>query len=385
MKHLLINLRAFCKNDRLIFIVLIVCVISSAFIINFSYGLYYNYNCMKYEVEVDMNDVYPEIAEGKTLTKKDLQNYVESLDKSTLDNMTVICAQGKLDECPPTDEEWPTMFSRFVIRDGEYNIAVITRDNWMSRGLITYGRYISDDEEARGADVAMVYINADGIWKQSCENLRNEDGSITLFGKKYKVIGGYAAGGGTPIVPFLSIPDDYCFISLGMTFEKNINSSEYNELKNKAEEVIPGILVYPALDFPDKDDIALYNNMIIIAVVISVLAMINFAMLYHYVITKRRRRVAVMRMCGCTVSKAAALYLCECTVITVPSYIVGWLINALLVKYVFSDFFEFMAKAYTPAVPFILFAAFIAVFLIIIVPTIYKTINRTILEEWRGR
>ena len=386
MKHLLLNLKSFYKNDRLIFFIMIICVVTSAFIINFSYGLYYNYNCQKYEVEVDMDDLYPTIADGKTLTKKQLQQYMLALDNSTLSEMMVICAQGKLDEFPDDPEEgWPTFYSRFVVNDGKFDIATVTRDGWTKSGKITSGRYILSEEEAKGADVAMVYAGGDGVWSKGCENIKNDDGTITLFGKKYEVIGSYNAGGLTPIVPFLSVPDDYCYKSLGFTFYNNITLSVFNELKDTAQKVIPDTLEFPVLDFPDSDDIALYNNMIIISLVISALSMINFAMLYHYVITKRRKRVAVMRMCGCTVKKAVLIYFGECTLITVPSYFVGALLNELLVKYVFADFFPFILKAYTPQVPFILFAAFIAVFAVIMVPTIYKTLSKSIFEEWRGK
>ena len=75
MKHLLLNLKSFYKNDRLIIFIMIICVVTSAFIINFSYGLYYNYNFQKYEVEVDIDE---------------LQQYVLALDNSTLSEMMVI-------------------------------------------------------------------------------------------------------------------------------------------------------------------------------------------------------------------------------------------------------------------------------------------------------
>ena len=43
MKTVLLNIKNFAKNECAIFAVIIICVVSSAFIINFSYGLYYNY------------------------------------------------------------------------------------------------------------------------------------------------------------------------------------------------------------------------------------------------------------------------------------------------------------------------------------------------------
>ena len=49
MSKTILNIKAFVKNESVVFTVIIVCVISSAFIINFSYGLYYNFVTQKNE------------------------------------------------------------------------------------------------------------------------------------------------------------------------------------------------------------------------------------------------------------------------------------------------------------------------------------------------
>ena len=54
MKYILKNLKALIKNEGMIFMLMIVCIISSSLIINFSYGLYQNYNVIKNESKSDL-------------------------------------------------------------------------------------------------------------------------------------------------------------------------------------------------------------------------------------------------------------------------------------------------------------------------------------------
>jgi ABC-type antimicrobial peptide transport system permease subunit len=204
-----------------------------------------------------------------------------------------------------------------------------------------------------------------------------------LFGKKYMVVGTYMAGGSTPIVPFLSIPDDITVNSVGFSFERNITRAIYNDITDKAEEYLPGVLVFPELQFPDTDTINIYNNMMWISVFISILSVINFAMLYHFIIQKRQRSLAIMRICGCTSYKAVLMYFSECAIITLPSYLIGIVINIILTKKVMNRVFEYFEEAYSVNTYLLMFAAYIAVYIIILLIMIYSTVRKTIVEEWR--
>lgn len=77
--------------------------------------------------------------------------------------------------------------------------------------------------------------------------------------------------------------------------------------------------------------------MLVISVIISLLSVINFAMLYLFILKNRQRNLAVMRICGCTKVKAVLIYLTECLVLTLPVYFVGALLNIFCINYVFGD------------------------------------------------
>ena len=90
MKRVLSSISAFARNERAVFAVMILCIVSSAFIINFSYGLYYNYAAQKNETELELKTLNPEIQKGSSISKGDFQRFAESLDEKTLNAMIVI-------------------------------------------------------------------------------------------------------------------------------------------------------------------------------------------------------------------------------------------------------------------------------------------------------
>ncbi len=385
MHHTFLNILSFFKKETMLLFIIIICVTASAFILNFSYGLFYNYNTQKNEVELELKDIRPETAEGAVLTKKDIKRYVEALDNSIHNDIQLIYAAGDISEYGfNTDESLHSIPMRFRFVDGKYRVSEATKDSWEENSIMTYGRYITNDEEAEGKQVALVWgINKDN-WNTPCENLRNPDGTITLFDKKYEVVGVYKAGGGTPIVPFLTVPDEIKITGFSITFERNITRSVYEALRNTADEVIPNKLIFPELELPDQDSIAVYNNMLVIAVVISVLSIINFAMLYRFVLKKRQRNIAVMRLCGCTKGKAVLIFLAECLILTFPAYILGTFVNIFCVNNIFAKVFDFIKEAYSPEIYFVIGLTYFGVFIIILSLMIFRTINKSITEEWRG-
>lgn len=384
MRHTFLNIASLFKNERLLLAIIFICVISSAFILNFSYGLFYNYNTQKNEAEIEMKDIWPEVAENAVLTKGELKRYVEALNGSVHSGVEVIYAGGDISGCGFDGDGFSqTLYMRFRFVDGEYHISEITREAWEEHSLMPFGRYITDEEEARGKQVALVWGTGEDNWNDPCAALRNDDGTITLFGKTYEVVGVYSAGGGTPIVPFLTVPDELKIVDFSIVFERNITRSVYEALTQTAAEVIPDKLIFPEPEFPDADSIAIYNNMLAISVVISLLSIVNFAMLYRFVLKKRQRDLAVLRICGCTKTKAVLVYLAECLLLTLPAYIVGALINAVCVKSVFAGVFDFITEAYSPEIYGLIAATYFTVFLIILSFMIFGSVSRSIVEEWR--
>lgn len=382
MRYVIKNIKSFIINEKLIFIVTILCVLLSAFVINFSYGLYYNYNPKIVDAEFEGKELNPEISDGETLSKKELQTYVEALDNKTLNSMIVIYASSYIDGFS-AEEGYGPMAMRFVIHDGKYNVCEVTRKNYEENGLMTSGRYITNEEEATGSFVAVMYGQDAEHWEDAGENIRNDDGTVSLFGNKYKVVGTYHAGFGTPIVPFLTVPGELKLDQVGFSFEKNITKTEYENMVDTAENIIPGKLKFPELDFPDNDTIAVYNNMIYIALILSIISVVNFSEIFYYILQKRQRKLAIMRITGCTKHYAVIMYLCECMILVLPCYLAGAFVNYILCQNIFNKAFEYFDKAYSPRIYLMLFMIYIISFAVVISAMIIITVQKTIADSLR--
>lgn len=393
MKHILLNLSSFFKHEKTIFFLILLCVISSSFIINFSYGLYYNFNIQKEEANETLRDVfftameyneegYPEgwrYIEG--LTKKDLQQYIEALSEKVINAVDAFLADSFLAEL--ADEEHlqgSRNIFHFTYHNGKYGITEKVKNNIKSNGGFV-GRYFTDEEMAKGKRVAIINNSID--LRQNYPDLWVDDETICLFGEHYEVIGGGKIAGELQM-PFTSLPDEQYIVIFEVQFSENLTRDIYNEMKEKANEIIPGKLYFPELEGIDRDDMAIYNNMIAISLCISILSVINFALLYHFVMEKRQKQLAIMRMCGCKKTRALFTYLGECVLMTLPSYCIGILINHLLVNNVLNSTFDYIDEAYNPKVYGTLFSVYAAVFTVILLIMITNNVNRTVAEEWKG-
>lgn len=166
MHQIMLNIKSFFKYEKLIFLIMVICVISSAFIINFSYGLYYNYNTQKTESDLELKDINPEIMEGTIITKKDFKQYIESLNDDSLNAMIVIYVASYLDEFSQ-DDNYGLLNMRFVIHNRQYGICEVTKESYEKNGLLTSGRYISNDEENNGSNVAIVWGLTENDWNMA--------------------------------------------------------------------------------------------------------------------------------------------------------------------------------------------------------------------------
>ena len=391
MKYIFLNIKNLAKNEKFIFIVMIICIFVSAWIMTFSYGLYQNYHTMRIEGETDSKEIFPEIAEGETLTQDDVKKYIDALSDDVLSKMNVIVCSatieyehlnatidesnnGKIIYTSNPAEDM--VVSRFTASGGEYKSSAYIADIWQKSAMVVSGHLLTDEEESAGVRCAMVcdeWIN-----NPSYANLMEDNDTIVLFGEKYSIVGTHSSNG--IIVPFLSLPSNTELSSFGLSFENAISRKSYDELKQCANIVLPGKLIFPELPFPDEESIYIYNNIMLISALIAALSVINFALLYDFIFKKRRRQLAIMQICGCTPARSWGICLGECCVVCVPIFLLGMLTYIPFMRGFLSGIFIYMEAAYTPAIYAAIFAIYMIVMLVIMGVKLSVQINKTLSE-----
>ena len=378
MKYIIKNIKSFIRTEKIIFILILICIIASSFIINFSYGLYQNYHVIKEEEESDLysfeitfnNDLNGDYA-SKGVLKNTLMSFSDSLNDS-IDMYFVV---------PYTDEintdEYGDMIIRFCISNGNIAPCELFKKNMQTYGTLISGEYFSEEQEKNGENVALAFTG------DVTETLMNENGTISFQGKEYEIIGTQRMH--SLIVPFESLNSDTPINDLLFNFVKPLTRSQYDEIKEKISDAFGELAVIPELDIPESENYYLYNTIIIISVLIALLSAINFAVLYKYILSKRTKSLSVFRICGCTRFKALGMFLSECMIITIPVFALTSLCYDKFILPVLAVHFEYIESAYNMKLYLIIFAIYVLSSLIVLGIMIYFSfLRKTIKESWGG-
>lgn len=381
MKYIFKNIKSFIKTEKMIFILVIICVMASSFIINFSYGLYQNYNVIKenetselYELEIPFNNDLT----GNYADKKTLKDTVLTFTNSLNENVDMYLVEPYSDEVTEMDGGVDV---RFTIKNCNFAPCEIFKENLEKFGNLILGEYFSEEQEKNGEKVALVYVENPGD-DDITRKLKINDETILFQDKEYKIIGVQVFQG--LMVPFESLNDDTPINSLYMGFTKPLTRSQYEEIKEKISMAFGDLAEIPELDIPESENYYLYNTIIMISVLIAVLAAINFAVLYKYILSKRTKTLSVFRICGCTKLRALRMFLSECMLITIPVFALTALCYDEFILPALSKHFEYIRSAYSLTLYLIIFAIYVFSSLIVLGIMIYFGFLRKTIRETKG-
>lgn len=380
MKYIIKNIKSFIRTEKTIFVLVLLCVITSSFIINFSYGLYQNYHVIKseeeselYEFEILFNNTNDNYA-----TQAMLKNTLLSFSDTINNQVDMYLVIPKVDEIP---SEIGSVFTRFCIKNNKFVSCGLFKDNMLNYGTLVSGDYFSDKQEANGENVALVMDDI-GTMDSITEKLMIDNETILFQGKKFKIIGVQKIH--SLIVPFNSLAENTPMNTFLIHFIKPITRSQYNEIKEKVSANFGELAVIPELDIPETENYYLYNTIIIISVLIAVLASINFAVLYKYILSKRIKTLAIFRMCGCTKLKTMIMFLSECMIIVIPLFALTTVAYDKLVLPKLGGHFEYIESAYSIKLYLMIFLIYVVCSLMVLGIMIYSGFLKKTIRETKG-
>jgi ABC-type multidrug transport system permease subunit len=380
MKYIQSNINALIKKEKIIFLVIIICSVLSSFILNFSYGLYKNFQTAKLVETESLNTIALEINKEYAPTHGQVREFVESLSEDTLSE-TSFYVSGTIEELK--EENYPYLESRFTFRNGSYAIPSAFRKN--SEDALSYGRMLTDEEEQSGALVACIETN--GISTEPAESVQSliQGNTLTFQGQEYEIVGGDTLVSEMSI-PFLSIPDDFVYDDVViLDFERTLTRSMYEDIINTAEEAMPRALTFPELKLPDNDTLSIFDNILIIAILISFISACNFVLLYHFILSKRNRDLAIFRICGSSRMNCYRIYLGECLIYSIPCYLVGGGVYYILLKSTLCKIYPYILDTYSLKITLYIFLLYLLILLIVVSILIISHINKPIVAELKEK
>lgn len=356
---------------------MIICILSSSFILNFSYGLYKNFQAAKTSETESSNRLSFAINKEYAPTHQQFRQFIESLSDKTLNEMNFYIS-GRIDSLESYG--FPYLESRFVYRDGKYSIPTEFRQN--SEDALRFGRMVTDEEEENGEYVACIEtaFNSSNIL-DGVHSLLKDDETLVFMNQEYRVVGGSGVIGNFTI-PFLSIPDEFTYNDvIIIKCDNHLTRNMYMDLITKSDEYLPGAIDFPELKLPDDDTVSIFDNIIVIAILISIFSAFNFVLLYNFIIEKRSHDLAVMRICGCSRYRTFFTYAGECLMVSVPLYIIGTLLYHCLLNTVLKNIYEYISDVYSLKVYVLIFAIYITILVIAVSIMIVLRSNKTIVTS----
>ena len=366
MKYIFKNIKSFARDYTKIFVLMIVTIMASTLIIHLSYGMFREYKERKElsrsatneivfrlkssyisgaEANADAggsltvvgdlnNQKYEKYDDVQDLTAADIKKFAKEVDPEVAGKLLNIHT-GILEGEYRFDTDFLIDHGKIVNSgdygpDSLYNYQIGTTTG----NIFQYGRYFSDREYAEGDKVCIMY----GVHKEPegdyLKKNMTESGTVMIGGDEYEIIG-LQNGIGTGFLPITAVGEDAVLLDeIDMRFKDNISLREINLLIRAAEKCV-GDRAECNYDLQEtENNTYLYNTVLLLVLVVSMVAAFNFCALYHYIVTTRQRTLKIFRICGLSHSKSILLYLGECSVLSAGTY----LVTLLLFRYLLMPF-----------------------------------------------
>ena len=178
-----------------------------------------------------------------------------------------------------------------------------------------------------------------------------DDGKVLIGDREYEIIG-LQDGIGTGFIPITSVKeDDVLLDEIDMRFKDNISLREINLLIQAARQCFGDrVDCNYELQQTEENDY-LYNTILMLVLIVSLVAAFNFCALYHYIVTTRQRTLTIFRVCGLDYRRSVGMYLGECSILSVGTYLITlFVFRFLLMPFLAARWnvfdFHFQTKVY---------------------------------------
>lgn len=330
MSFIVQNIKKLFLNNQLIAMLVVLNVFSSAVVMAFSYGLYQHYNMLIEESgEGDVIDLSLINTQSSYVTSSMLLDCVENLSAQTND-----CVWNYFASIELSDDE--VFLFNLTYKNGHFHDRT---SNEICQGTIVEGRGITDAEFLDAEKVIVVS-------KTYQDRIAGE--KYEIANEEFDVIGVHANENYQyfNMIPFSAL-DNVPVEAFSIVFNGAVTKSMYAEIQSVFKERLGNMVEFPEIEVESTDNIFLYKTILIVAVLIAVVASLNFAVLYRFILIRRHKQLVVFRICGCTSQRAQSIYIGECLAVFVPIFIIALVVYNYCLIPLLSENFAYLAQSYS--------------------------------------
>ncbi len=358
MKYIFINIKNFAQKNSLFFCLFIFCQITSFIILLFSFGAFQNSKIVKSQkFEQSSFDIcFGNLTEtfyyddGEVNCRGDgsvdngsVKRLLSMLDEKTLENLMRVNYFSYTDD---TDLDFAEGYDYVGIA---FRLKY-SKDNktFMQYGTnpVSCGVPLTDEEFVKGSnkitlpcDYNEVYLGTD----------------VTIAGKEYVVCGVEY------IDDFISMsyrdsPDDIGGIEyIGFRFNDLATQSAYDDIVDACKEVYGDYAYVPEIETV-SDKLPFYNSIMAVSVMLALLSAVTLMLLYKYILQKRSRTIAILRLHGCSRGKSRRICIAETIIISLMCAAVAYVLYFGFIIHALSRFLIYIEAVYSPKNIVIIFA-----------------------------
>ena len=324
------NIIDFFKNHKDMFFIFFILQIISVFFIFFIYGLLVNYqkeldnmtyDTLNFEANFNGGGEFLPLREAMT----------EILD-SMGDKVSGVCVLGSYS-------------------DGDINYYINAHDDYSDDGKFVSPTFCNPFKIVEGRGLEDGDFQGNDYVAIASGNLKVGD-NVELGGNKYNVVGEYLF----PFedeknyleIPYRLLPEkNYYVICIALYFEKNPTESDYNIFKEALTKKYGESVYFKDLYLDKSARIKTLKSMNLVAFIIGVLSSINIVVIYMNLIEKRRRKNAVIQICGYPYGKMCRSLFAEIVLLDVVSLLVGSLVFFGIYKLTLVNIFTYFDEVFT--------------------------------------
>ncbi len=366
MIYILKNLKSFIKNNTFIFVLFLLCQFVSVFVMFFSYGIIHNYsNVQKEEV---LKSQIVEINFDESIKLRDLKKVINRLGNDVFTPLDRISIMSFYNGIP-------------IVFNMEYDNGLTFSKDVYYENIEPYlfeGRIFTEEEYRLGKNVAIISLSL--LEEGQYEYL----GTIQVFDNEYKIIGIEEDSPQSILIPYISAPDELDTIAFVLNYKYLPTRAHFLTMRDNFLEVFGDNVNFPEFQTLDVEEISFFNTISLTAIVIGLLASVNLAVLFRYILSTRRKTLAIFRMGGCTKGKATATYIAEILMISLPVFFVVLLFFDTGILPLVDNLFPHMVNAFSPLVYLFMFIVYTGVVCLVLYLMILRFVSRSPVSLFRG-
>lgn len=207
------------------------------------------------------------------------------------------------------------------------------------------------------------------------------------FGEEYQIIG-ISQRSDEITLPISSLPDTTILKSFGpyalsLHYDVPITHLQYTYLNALLEDQFNGVLSVREIAFHHRYAV-FYSMMLGSVCLIAIIAAINIALIFRYVILKRKKQIAIFKLCGCSNLRLILIFFGEIMVLIIPSFLFGMFVYFVAISKKMKELFIYMRDVYTNGVCIATCLIAIAVLACALFIAISNVIRRSPLKIWKG-